>query len=263
MKNSYDFPVKLQEVSSKGILIPEKAAVVREDTNKVIGVVSKKYGLLYHKDIIDSFRESLNGIKYDENIKLTKEGARLFAIYTLPDVKSEIEKGDIVSLRFVTTNSYDGSKLFHLMLGAYRLVCENGMIIGNDLFSLSQRHIGKTESLKESFEASHSMSIKETISKLISSFKESIPTMQQMQQTPVKKDEETLFNRETTKLPKYLLNLAKKEFSSGKEKTIWSFYNSLTAVINHNQRKDNIDRKLFFLKQAWTVANQEMLNSSK
>lgn len=39
-------------------------------------------------------------------------------------------------------NSYDGSSSFKLMLGIYRLVCSNGLIVGTTYNAVSVRHVG-------------------------------------------------------------------------------------------------------------------------
>lgn len=41
-KTKYDFPVRLAAINSDSILIPNKLAVIREDTNEPIGIVSDK-----------------------------------------------------------------------------------------------------------------------------------------------------------------------------------------------------------------------------
>ena len=48
MKADYDFPVELQSITTEpgGLIVPNRLAVVRTDTMKPIGLVSKKYTLL-------------------------------------------------------------------------------------------------------------------------------------------------------------------------------------------------------------------------
>ncbi len=252
MKAEYDFPVTLQPISTGGVTIDDRMAVVRTDTKQPIGVVSDKYSLLYHKDVIDTFKTGLKGMEYEEKISLTKNGARLFAQYTFPKVKYEVAKGDLVSLRLYTTNSYDGSKMFQLSMGAFRIVCENGMVVGQEFFSLSQRHIGQSSSLKEIF----STPIKDVIAEMVNAFKGSIPTMQKMGSVTLKQRPEELFDNKKLQLPRYLLEIAQVSYMANNEKTAWSYYNSLTQAISHKQRKEGPEGRMNFLREAWHAANR-------
>lgn len=56
--------------------------------------------------------------------------------------KSEaVEVGGVVP-EIVMINSHDGSTSYQLKAGIYRLVCSNGMIVGNDMFALNIPHRG-------------------------------------------------------------------------------------------------------------------------
>ena len=49
--------------------------------------------------------------------------------------------GDAVP-EIVVINSHNGSSALDIRAGLYRLVCSNGLTVGNDLFSSHQRHVG-------------------------------------------------------------------------------------------------------------------------
>jgi hypothetical protein len=51
---------------------------------------------------------------------------------TLADIKPEI----------VISNSYDGSASFRLMMGVFRIVCANGLVVGSTYESIKVRHVG-------------------------------------------------------------------------------------------------------------------------
>ena len=59
---------------------------------------------------------------------------------TLPNVTLKVE-GDEIAMRIVVDNSYDASRKVNIAFGAYRLVCANGMIIGQRMISVSRRHV--------------------------------------------------------------------------------------------------------------------------
>ena len=45
----------------------------------------------------------------------------------------EISKGDMMNPEIIIKNSYDGTSQVHILSGAFRLVCSNGMIIGTTI----------------------------------------------------------------------------------------------------------------------------------
>ena len=73
MPNDYSLPVELQPISTEpsGFIVPNRLAVVRTDTMRPIAVVSKKYALLPHADVIDTLRESLKGQDVQEKVQVT------------------------------------------------------------------------------------------------------------------------------------------------------------------------------------------------
>jgi Domain of unknown function (DUF932) len=144
MPKEYDFPVELRAISTEpdGFVIPNRYAVIRTDTMRPLGVVSKKYALLPHADVVDALRESLNGQKVQEKIRMTHNGARMHFEITLPDITLKVE-GDEIAMRLGVSNSYDASRKVNIAFGAYRLVCSNGMIIGRKFISVSRRHVGE------------------------------------------------------------------------------------------------------------------------
>ncbi len=243
---NYDFPITLAPIKTEDLLIPKKLAVIRTDTREPIGVVSNQYSLLRHETVIDSIRKVLGKNKYEEKIEVCNNGARLFATYKLPEIQYEVVPGDFVSMQFVAKNSYDGSRSFSLMLGAFRLVCSNGMVIGKELFNYSQKHIGEeiiidSDDFLKKFE------------ELIAHFKESMSIMNRMSKTRVIVSDD-LYDEEKLMLPKYLIEKAKDAFTADTTNTVWSFYNSLTFAITHSLKKDRPEARIDYTKRAWANA---------
>lgn len=266
----YDFPVELTPIVSQpfGVVIPNKLAVVRTDTKEPIGVVSNKYELLRHKDVVDGFRKalSLSEAPYEENIQTTKNGAWLFATFKLSVVQMEVRKGDVVSLQFVVENSYDGKSQLRIMLGAFRLLCSNGMVIGiGKGLSYSQRHIGP-EGIGIDTKKLH-----DEIEFLTSQFKKTLPLLQEMSRKQMPRDAgslETLFDPQKPKratsgrperlFPKYLVDAAMDRYDKGGDKTVWGYYNAFTAAITHNLPKGNPQMALNYGRVAWDMARKAL-----
>lgn len=55
--------------------------------------------------------------------------------------KDAIQVGGVIP-EIVLVNSHDGSTSYQLRAGVYRLVCSNGMIVGNDIFCRRVKHQG-------------------------------------------------------------------------------------------------------------------------
>ena len=88
---THNFPVELMPIQTKSrIAIPDRRAVVRTDTNTPLGIVSTKYELLKHADVVNGFRKALKGDEYEETIKLARNGAQLYATYSMPTHKVEV-----------------------------------------------------------------------------------------------------------------------------------------------------------------------------
>ena len=246
MTTTFDFPVKLSPIKTNGVVIPHKVSVFRTDLNKPIGVVSDKYSLIPHNEVIKGMRQALGTTKYEEKVELLKDGAHMFATYKIPGVQVEVAKGDMVALQVIARNSYDGRKAFSLTLGAFRLVCTNGMIIGREFFTFSQRHV-------EAGTEFNSELLKERIGEMVSSFKGSLEDMKKMTYTQLSKNPDTLFDPEIVDLPEYLVKAAKEEYLKAKVHTVWGFYNSLTFAISHSMRKENPKTQIKFLQRSWAM----------
>lgn len=248
--HNYDFPVEMTPISAGGIDIPDRFAIIRQDTKTPLGVVSDKYSIITHSDVIKGMRDALDSRKFDESVELTKDGAQLFATYTLRDMEEEVAKNDVVGMQLTVKNSYDGSSPVQMSLGALRLVCENGMTLSKSFMNFTQRHIGEVNKPEI-----HEM--REKISLYTSQFGDLVPTMNEMTKTQIKPDKK-LFDKKETRFPSYLLNVAEHEFKGKKDETVWGYYNSLTYAITHKMRKDSPHSRSYLTDRAWTLASNKL-----
>lgn len=231
--------------------MPKKLAVVRTDTDTPLGIVSDKYAFLKHSDVIDGFRKALTGQEYTEAITLQRDGAQLYAKYTLKGVEADVQKGDLVGMQLLARNSYDGSAQLHLSLGAMRLVCKNGMVMTKNFIEFSHKHIGTGLTLDVT-------EVRENIDVMMARFKESIPHMQNMSRTKLAKAEDELFNK-NLKLPAYLIEEAQESFKANGDDTVWGFYNALTFAITHKMRKEAPALATYYGQLAWSAAFRELV----
>lgn len=113
-----------------------------------IGVVSKEYTLVPHTSVLSVATKALDAAKIaladvEANLEITEYGERISLSLFLPD-KYDFDPGDghPMSLRLEITNSVDGSTRFRALMGWFRLVCSNGLIIGVTRLDVCRRHVG-------------------------------------------------------------------------------------------------------------------------
>jgi len=137
-----DFDIALSEVYTpardgrpEGMqLVPNRRVSYRTDTGEVLGHHSRRYKAVDHRTgMIDPLRRiiehsSLNARGITENISIGNNGARCYVILDLPNHSITTPDGDSVNLRFLGTNSYDGSFPLILSTGGKQGACLNSQV---------------------------------------------------------------------------------------------------------------------------------------
>lgn len=95
--------------------------------------------------------------------------------------------GDFVP-EILLANSHDGSSSFQISAGVYRMVCSNGMVVGNDLLSESIRHSGKAGDIIDG------------VFRIVDDFPKVIDTVQSWQGIELDRDRQIEFARQAAKL---------------------------------------------------------------
>ncbi len=113
-----------------------------------VGVVSKDYTLVPHDAVLDIATKALHDVKIAPRdvraeIRITEYGERMALSLYLPD-KYSFDPGDghRMALRLECLNSVDGSTRFQALMGWFRFVCSNGLIIGVTRSDVRRRHVG-------------------------------------------------------------------------------------------------------------------------
>ena len=144
------FPVKevpayFEHTNNNGKLSKELETghkfIVREDTGKVLSCMSNDYKLVDNNQIINAAKPILK--QHNANLKEAVsfgDGQQTTWKWILPDVEIEISKGDMMNPEIIIKNSYDGTSQVHILSGAFRLVCSNGMIIGTTIDKYNYKH---------------------------------------------------------------------------------------------------------------------------
>lgn len=121
----------------------------RDDEDFIpIGAVSKEYTLVPHTAVLDVATTALEkagiqpgGLKAE--LTITKNGERMLLSVYLPE-KYDFDPGggSRMALQLQCWNSVEGSTRFRALVGWYRFVCSNGLIVGVTRYDMRRRHVG-------------------------------------------------------------------------------------------------------------------------
>ena len=119
--------------------------IVNVDTEELISVVGSGYQLVRNQDVFPKYEEAiymsdLNTSGMTRKVSTSHNGARTKLEYTFPEHRVAIRDNDEVDLTLTVLNSYDTSWRFRSILGAFRLLCANGMGIGTKYQQYAHKH---------------------------------------------------------------------------------------------------------------------------
>ena len=115
-----------------------------------VGVVSSAYGLVTHKKLFGMVDEALRSISSEPvkraDLLMSEFGERMHLSLYFPD-QFTFDPGDgkPISLRLEVINSVDGSSRLRILLGWFRFVCSNGLVVGVTQMDMRQRHVRSIE----------------------------------------------------------------------------------------------------------------------
>jgi len=125
--------------------VTKHKAIVNPETEQIVSVVGSGYQLVQNADVFPQFEDAIrlsgldsNGMERD--IQTSHGGGRTVVSYTFPEHKVQVKEDDYVDLKLTILNSYDTSWRFRVLGGAFRLLCANGMIVGDTFLEYSGKH---------------------------------------------------------------------------------------------------------------------------
>jgi len=240
-ENHWNFEVEERPVLVEGLgRIEGKKALVRTDTNTLMGVHSENYRKISHDEIVNGQYEAIKeaNISHDFDFKVhCVDGGRKLKVEVLfNDLVQEPIRGDYVSFRATAFNSYDGAWAYQNQADGFRLECLNGMVSNALISKVWARHTSNlnienaAKTIKNSLEIFHNQNEiwagytkskvqRENVEKF---FKARVVNMSQ-------KSSDELFNK------RQLNNLLGHydEYQRGMGGNKWAVYNALTHWSTH------------------------------
>jgi len=138
-------PLFLSQINKMNSFVNTHKAIMNPETNHIYGILSKQYELTKHEDLLNTVRGAIDkNIEYGkatEHINFFEDGGKMRATFIFKDVEVEIDRGDKVNPQIEVFNSYDGGWARKIFFGAFRLVCSNGLIIGEKQLEYKQKHL--------------------------------------------------------------------------------------------------------------------------
>jgi len=127
----------------------EKKLIVNKAKDQLFGVVNEKRVVWPHYELMDIVRpvikEACGGTQ--EQITGYLRGGKLHGVISLSEIGPVIKGKYETLLRLIIQNSYDGSWSPKIILGAFTLVCSNGLVIGRKLGYIGIRDFGKEKQI--------------------------------------------------------------------------------------------------------------------
>jgi hypothetical protein len=221
--------------------------IVREDNNKILSCMTSDYKVVTNKEIIDTAVPILekHKAKLKESISFGN-GERSIWKWVIPDKKIKIADNDELNPEIIIKNSYDGSLQVHVLAGAFRLVCSNGLVIGVTLGQSNMKHNYNNKNLDKLDEAieltiDRSMKIGDEMEMLVET---------KLKDTDIMK----LVNLFPSQMSEYLVEY----LIANKPTDYWGLLNTATYLASHKMNRyykstHNLEKEIFPNIQKWAA----------
>ena len=247
--SDFDFPVELVNLSTSeinGCSHPVPAdmarAVIRTDTNDILGVHGSKYRITSHSQVVDTVTQSVRRANLSHDWDMTTDvyenGALLKGTIMFNDLVVEPSVGDYIRFDVNFWNSYNGNWSIQIVGEGRRLWCLNGCSTPHSIAKTFKRHTGAINMEQEAGK----------LEKALSMFFEHKNVWQQYMTAPVGSMSAEKFLREQlctypkkTQLgqPKYNERQSDRLYqqwlneSSNLGRNAWALYNTMTHWASH------------------------------
>lgn len=235
---------------NQSIVIPDKFASYRKDTNMPLGIVGNRYEIVQNKDAFGFFDSIVGGdLAMFETAGVLGQGERIFVSAKMPDFIRIANTDDVTEVYVLLTSSHDGSGSVIAAVTPVRVVCQNTLnaALKNTISRVAIRH---TTNAKKKLENAH---------KLLGISHAYVAELNECFNVLAKKpilDEQVLAlvaelfpseKEESTRIQNIRTAVMKSYFEGiGQEKvlgTAWGAFNGITHYLDHVQKYKSGDVK--------------------
>ena len=198
----------------------------------MFSIVSKDYKLIRHERAVSLLEKVLHKDnrlgRYKIRREIYNDGARIRQTYRFTDRQETIYGKDAVSPELHLFNSYDTTWPFTVLLGAFRFVCGNGLVIGKRFLHFKRRHVYELDD----------MGIDKEVKTALKRFSNKATEWRRWANAPLtgKTYKDVL---QAMKFGKKAMALIEQELPETEQgqvpaMSLWQFYNTITCYITHH-----------------------------
>ncbi len=121
--------------------INEKTSRIINSYGRTVSIVSNKYKLINNSELVQPF---IDRFGFDNLLTAQQKGNEQY-YFTFNTGKDININGEVLKQRIIIANSYDKSRSFVFMAGAFRHYCSNGLYTGNAFEAVKRKHIGEID----------------------------------------------------------------------------------------------------------------------
>lgn len=229
-----DFPIVLKPVAYQSeadhTAIPNRVAVVRADTGQALAVVSNRYRLVTHQQLLDAVAAATADLDVGpvpRGIYVDRGGARMRALFKFPALAQPISfmRTDEICPCVNLVNTYDGTSRISVHIGAFRFVCTNLAVGGGGVFAGGFMSIHAGEIPMEE--------ISSQLSRYLSDFDRIIFAYRAWSETMLHEEQH---DEVLATLPTRAAEMLKLRRSIETPLTVFAAYNQATQLATHHMR---------------------------
>jgi hypothetical protein len=236
---------------------------IQDNRGRNISKVSERYTVVQNRDLIMPF---INKFGYENVKQMYQYGAQKYLVCKINTGRQfEIAPGDFIDEQVVIQNSYNKTRSFSFIVGAFRSVCSNGLYYGSANLAIRRIHVGSipTEEL-----VSSAISSLETNNFHVWKNLQNVPLTQEQQHEAINRfncfteDDKFGGNKWTnTKIRLYSNNIVRKPSSIDNQRNAWGLYNQINRGISQTINAPSaVSRRINANKSAEEYLTKMFLN---
>lgn len=150
-KAGLDWTAQVKELTTAdGIPVEQSKAIVRSDTNEVLGVVGNRYQPLQNVEAFEFFDDIVGAEQaIYETAGSLGNGQRVWLLAKMPDFIQVGNSDDVIEKYVLLSNSHDGSSPVNVLVSPIRVVCANTLTLALKTADKRRLTVRHTASMKD------------------------------------------------------------------------------------------------------------------